>query len=127
MPDQGRQFRVLFRDFLGRMVDLEVLAGSGDVGRLLMQFAAMLAAFSLTFAMFTVSKYVGSNLPHARMAVLARTEEEFLIAATMAIAGLFSVLAWNAVLPSRRDCLVLGVLPVRLRTIFAASEKMMLA
>ena len=38
----------------------------------------------------------------------------------MAIAGLFSVLAWNTVLPDRRDCLVLGLLPVRLRTVFLA-------
>ena len=30
----------------------------------------------------------------------------------MAIAGLFSVLAWNAVMPDRRDALVLGPLPV---------------
>ena len=47
-------------------------------------------------------------------------EQEFLIASTMAIAGLFSVLAWNTVLPDRRDCLILGVLPVRVRTIFLA-------
>ena len=120
MPDEHKQFRILFRDFLSRMVDLEILSANGDMGRLLAQFTAMLAAFSLTFAFGTVSKYVGSNLPHARIAVLARTEEEFLIAATMAIAGLFSVLAWNTVLQARRDCLVLGVLPVRTRTIFAA-------
>ena len=88
--------------------------------KLLVQFAALLAAFSLTFAMGTVSKYVTSTLPHAALAMHAYTEEEFLIAATMAIAGLFSVLAWNTVLPDRRDCLVLGVLPVRVRTIFLA-------
>ncbi len=60
-----------------------------------MQFTALLAAFSLTFAMGTVSKYVTSTLPHAALAMHVYTEEEFLIAATMAIAGLFSVLAWT--------------------------------
>jgi putative ABC transport system permease protein len=120
VPDERKQFRVLYRDFLVRMVDLEILSANGDIGKLLVQFTALLAAFSLTFAMGTVSKYVTSTLPHAVLAMRAHTEEEFLIAATMAIAGLFSVLAWNTVLPTRRDCLVLGVLPVRVRTIFAA-------
>ena len=119
-PDELKQFRLLFRDFLLRMVDLEVLSANGDIGRLLAQFTAMLAAFGLTFAMISLPKYAASSLPHARIMVLARTEEEFLMAATMAIAGMFSVLAWNTVLPARRDCLVLGVLPVRVRTIFGA-------
>ncbi len=120
MSDERKQFRVLYRDFLVRMVDLEILSANGDIGKLLVQFTALLAAFSLTFAMGTVSKYVTSTLPHAALAMHVYTEEEFLIAATMAIAGLFSVLAWNTVLPTRRDCLVLGVLPVRVRTIFGA-------
>ena len=117
MPDERKQFRALYRDFLFRLLDLEILSANGDFSKVLIQFTSMLAAFSLTFAMFTVSKYVGSSLPHTQIAKLARPEEEFLIAATMAIAGLFSVLAWNSVLPTRRDCLVLGVLPVRVRTI----------
>ncbi len=120
MPDERKQLRALYLDFLFRLLDLEILSANGDFSKVLIQFTSMLAAFSLTFAMFTVSKYVGSNLPHAQIAKLARPEEEFLMAATMAIAGLFSVLAWDSVLPTRRDCLVLGVLPVRVRTIFAA-------
>jgi hypothetical protein len=38
----------------------------------------------------------------------------------MVVAGLFAVLAWNTVLPDRRDCLILGLLPVRARTVFLA-------
>jgi hypothetical protein len=38
----------------------------------------------------------------------------------MAVAGLFAVLAWNTVLPDRRDTLVLGLLPIRARTLLAA-------
>ena len=47
-------------------------------------------------------------------------DEEFLISTTMAVAGLFAVVAWNTVLPDRRDSFVLGPLPVRIRTVFAA-------
>jgi hypothetical protein len=38
----------------------------------------------------------------------------------MAITGLFAVLAWNVLFPDRRDSYVLGVLPVRTRTIAVA-------
>ena len=114
------QFRVLYRDFLFRVLDIELLPAVDDIQRLLAQFGAMLAAFSFTVAVFSLPKYIMSNLPHAKLLVAARGEQEFLIATTMAIAGLFSVLAWNNVLPARRDCLVLGILPVRARTIFLA-------
>jgi hypothetical protein len=46
--------------------------------------------------------------------------EEFLIATSIATAGLFAVLAWNSILLDRRDRFVLGMLPVRARTICAA-------
>lgn len=38
----------------------------------------------------------------------------------MAIAGMFCLLAWNAVMPDRRDSRVLGVLPVATGTICRA-------
>ncbi|MGO9262038.1 MAG: ABC transporter permease [Bryobacteraceae bacterium] len=113
-------FRVLYRDFLTRLVDLEILSAGADVQKLLVQFAAMLAAASFTYAVASVPRYVQSRLPQSQLLVAAWSEQEFLIASTMAIAGLFSVLAWNTVLPDRRDCLILGVLPVRVRTIFLA-------
>ena len=120
MPDARRQFRVLYRDFLGRLVDLELLSASGDVQRLLVQFAAILAAASFTYTVAAVPRYVRSTMSLRELQVAAWSEQEFLLASTMAIAGLFAVLAWNTVLPDRRDCVVLGLLPVRVRTIFLA-------
>lgn len=120
MPDERRQFRVLYRDFLFRLVDLELLSAAGDVQKLLGQFGAMLAAFGFTIAIFTLPALAKSRLPFEKLIVGVRIEQEFLIATTMAIAGLFSVLAWNAVFPDRQDSLVLGLLPVRIRTIFLA-------
>ncbi len=120
MPEARRQFRILYREFLARLVDLEILSSGGDVQKVLVQFAAMLAAASFTYAVASVPRYVQSTMPHRQLLVAAWSEQEFLVASTMAIAGLFSVLAWNTVLPDRRDCLVLGLLPVRVRTIFLA-------
>src|SRR6266571_3197493 len=120
MPDQRRQFRVLYRDFLTRIVDLEVLSAGGEIQKLLGQFGAMLAAFSFVIAVWVVPKIATAHLPPAQLAVAVRPIEDFLIATTMAVTGVFGVLAWNTVLPERRDCLVLGLLPVRVRTIFFA-------
>ena len=55
VPFGPRQFRILYRDFLFRIVDLELLASRGEAQRLLAQFAALLAAFSLTFSIYSVS------------------------------------------------------------------------
>ncbi|HEX3880846.1 MAG TPA: hypothetical protein VHW24_27880, partial [Bryobacteraceae bacterium] len=108
LPDRKRQFRVLYRDFLSRMIDLDVLSARGELQALLGQFAAMLGALSFVLTVYLVPRYGTSLLPHARLMTLAWLDEEFLIGVTMAIAGMFTVLAWNAVLPDRRDALVLG-------------------
>ena len=120
MPDERRQFHILYRDFLFRILDLELLASRGEAQRLLAQFAALLAAFSLTFAIYFVPRYGLSTLPFAEIGRLGWVDQDLLIATTMAIAGMFTVLAWNNVLPDRRDCLILGLLPVRTRTVFLA-------
>ncbi len=120
MPDERRQFRILYRDFLRRVIDLDVLSSHGDMEKLLVQFAAMLAAFSFSFLIFAGPKYLTAEVPAAQLRIAIRSELEFLVATTMAVAGLFAVLAWNNVLPDRRDCLILGLLPVRTRTVFLA-------
>jgi predicted permease len=120
MPDERRQFRVLYRDFLSRIVDLELLSNGGDMRALLGQFAALLGALGFVFAVLFVPRYATSTLPHATLMKLVWVDEEFLIGTTMAIAGLFAVLAWNVVQPDRREALVLGLLPVRIRTIALA-------
>ncbi len=118
MSGERRQFLVLYRDFLRRIIDLDVLSAQGEIEKLLVQFAAMLAAFNFTFMVVVGPKYLGAR-PGAHHASFLG-ELDFLGATTMAIAGLFAVLAWNTVLPDRRDALILGLLPVRTRTVFAA-------
>jgi hypothetical protein len=111
--DERRQYRILFRDFLVRLVDLEVVSSGGDPMNLVTQFGAVLGAFSFILGLTAV------NLRHAPRAVLWGFEE-FLFRITIALVGLITVLAWNALLPERRDSLVLGPLPIRLRTILTA-------
>lgn len=126
MPSERRQFRLLHRDFLLRMVDLELLSSHGDLQKLLGQCGALLAALSFVMAVLMVPRYAASRLSPQALAIAAWGDEEFLISTTMAVAGLFAVVAWNAVLPDRRDSLVLGPLPIRMRTILAAKTTAML-
>jgi predicted permease len=116
---QSSQFRVLYRDFLVRMVDLELISSHGDIQKLLVQFTALIAAFSVTFAFYVVRLHSALTSP-AMQERAAASESEFMIATTMVLSGLLAILAWNSVFPDRRDCLVLGLLPVPARTILLA-------
>lgn len=80
MPDERRQFRILYRDFLFRMVDLELLSARGEIQNLLGQIAALLAAFSFVLALLLVPGYTSSSLPRQRLLTAAWGHEEFLIA-----------------------------------------------
>src|SRR6266852_3671287 len=111
-PVMKVQFRVLYREFLFRMVDLELLSAhaEGDVSRLLGQFGALLVFCSMlfSFAALGVSKHRPWGMEH------------LLIATTMLVVGLFAVLSWDSTFPDRRDVMVLAPLPVRPSTMFLA-------
>jgi hypothetical protein len=115
------QFRVLYREFLFRMVDRELLSAhaQGDASKLLGQFATILILLSFPFALMAAG--VGdSRMPHETVSVAAWGVEHSLIATTMLVVGLFAVLSWDSAFPDRRDVLVLAPLPVRASTIFLA-------
>ncbi len=105
------QFRVLYRQFLFRMVDLELLSTSahGDVSKLLGQIAALLLFVSMLFSLAAL------NFKGPRPFV-----EYLLISTNMLAVGLLAVLSWESTFPDRRDVLVLAPLPLRARSIFIA-------
>src|SRR5215469_9953838 len=113
-----RQFKVLYRNFLLRFVDLDLLPIHGDPSRLLVQVGALLASLSFVVALMIVPPYALATA--AKVALYSWGDQEFLIGTTIAIVGLFTVLAWDSIFPDRRDSLVLGNLPIRPRTIFRA-------
>lgn len=116
-----RQFRVLCREFLFRLVDREVLSlhAQGDASKLLGRFAAILIFLSISFTWMALS--VGdSHMPHNEVLICAWSTEHSLIATAMLVVGLFAVLSWESAFPDRRDVLVLAPLPVRPSTIFLA-------
>src|SRR5580658_7517533 len=109
------QFRVLYRQFLFRMVDLELLSADakGDMGKLFGQFAALLIFLSIGLSMVPGAAG-GAGLVGEWSGV------HFLIATTMLVVGLFAILSWDSTFPDRRDVMVLAPLPIQTRTIFFA-------
>src|SRR5215472_12171779 len=115
---EKRQFRVLYRQFLFRMVDLEVLSShaQGDSSRLMGQFASLLIFLSM---FLTLPALGGPRAPRAQV-VHAWSMEHLMISTTMLVVGLFAVLSWDTAFPNHRDVMVLAPLPVRTRTLFLA-------
>lgn len=114
-----RQFRVLYRQFLFRIVDPELLSGhaQGDVNTLLGQFAALLIVVSLVFCL--PLGVANAKEPLVRL-IGTLGMENLLISTTMLAVGLLAVLSWDSTFPDRREVLVLAPLPVRASTLFLA-------
>jgi hypothetical protein len=112
------QFQVLYREFLFRMVDLELLSAHGDISKLLGQFAALLVFFSLIFSLPAMG--FDAHMDHQALLVFTWSNEHSLIATTMLVVGLFAVLSWDSTFPNRLDVFVLSPLPIRVRTLFLA-------
>jgi len=112
------QFRVLYREFLFRIIDLDLLAPEGDMSRLLGQFASVLVIVSLWIMLPALA--TAAMAPSELSLLLTWAGEHFVIATTMLVVGLFAVLSWESLFPDRRDVLVLTPLPIRARTLFMA-------
>src|SRR5580704_1412987 len=106
------QFRVLYRVFFMRVIDLELLSTDADPTRLFGQFATIFTSISFLFSLPIIL------LGGGRMPMASRwTAEHFFIETTMTVAGLIAVLNWDSAFPDRRDVLVLAPLPVRASTL----------
>jgi hypothetical protein len=108
------QFRILCRVFWLRVVDLEVLSPDSDAQTLLGHLAALLAGVSVLFTAPTI--LIGGPIAEPDL----WTFEHLFFATTLTVVGVLAVLSWDSSLPDRRDLLVLGPLPIPMRTIFAA-------
>lgn len=106
------QYRVLFHQFLLRVIDLEALSIEADVPRFLGQFAGVLMMISMVQAMGT---FMFPPPPEMHWHV-----EQSAISRMMLVIGLLAVLTWDNTFPDRRDAMILGPLPVKPGTILVA-------
>lgn len=119
--DMKLQSRVLRRQLLFRVVDVEALSAHalGDANKLLGQFVALLLFVSLMLSLGLLGLNDANMTREARVA-LSVFMEHFLIATTMLAVGIFGILSWDSMLPNRRDVLVLAPLPLLPRTMVLA-------
>ena len=110
------QFRVLYRQFLLRVIDLEALSIQADVVGYLGQFAGILIFYSLIQAIGALFFAPTPQTLH----IMAWHTEHSSIEIMMLVVGLISVITWDATFPDRRDVMVLSPLPVSPRTILLA-------
>jgi hypothetical protein len=114
------QFHVLYRLFLFRLMDVELLSASarGDASVLLGQFGALLIFGSVLLAYGAVT--IGQGIRRLALADPVWSVERFMVSLTMLVVGVFALLSWESTFLDRRDVLVLAPLPIRGRTLVTA-------
>jgi hypothetical protein len=113
-------FRVLYRQFLLRVVDLESLSVQADITRFLGQFASVLIFVSVIAALGPVMSHDAlKSSPEAALSFAWRGQQA-LISGMMLVVGLIAVVSWDSTFPDRRDVMILSPLPVAPRAILLA-------
>jgi hypothetical protein len=112
----GRSFQQqrLTVHFVHRFVDHEMLAAGGDPRQIFVNAFALSGASGLTLAVLFALRYfyrINELAEPLRQLALA-DDRQLLILLTATLTGLFTVLAWETLLPDRKDAFVLGSLPV---------------
>lgn len=120
--DERTQFHSLRKAFMQRFLEHEFLSAGGDLRDLLSNVLAVLGAFGVCVAFLLLRKHVFgiAGMPPSMRAAVSWSDQEFLMSMTIAVAGIFVIICWDALFPDRTDCMVLSALPVRPRTVLAA-------
>jgi hypothetical protein len=111
------QFRVLYRQFLLRVIDLEALSIEADIPGFIGQFAGVLIFISAISALKALSL---ADAPPEILRGICWTAEQQHISGIMLVVGLFAVVSWDATFPDKRDALVLSPLPITSHVILLA-------
>ncbi|HEX7730421.1 MAG TPA: hypothetical protein VF392_15440 [Terracidiphilus sp.] len=116
------EFRVLYRQFLLRILDLEALSIEADMVEYLAQFAGILIFISWIQSAGALMMTMLHAKPPTPVELywLGWQVEHGIVEKMLLVAGMVVVFLWEAPFPDRRDVMVLGVLPVRPSTILAA-------
>ncbi len=121
-PTAGSQFRPLFDTFLARFFENEVTAGRTDLRHSFFWIIAVLAGPSLLGVVYR--QFAWSDIVMRRgadaLAAYVLFDKSLYLAVTFVAIGFVSAVAWPSLTIDRRDGLILGALPVRLRSIVAA-------
>jgi hypothetical protein len=120
LADEWASFLLLARTFLGRIFDSEALSSRGGAP-VLLWVAAFIATpgFLRAFRLFTKYSLLRFRPEEVRLPA-TWPDKLFFVSWALAATGFVTMLAWDALLPDRRDALILQTLPLRRRTTGAA-------
>lgn len=112
--------RTLVSHFIRRFVDNDFLSAHGDRHESLVLAFAAVFCVSMFVTVLLCVKYLFGIPPDPGVVALAMTEDRFfLIAAAMTVMGLVAATQWDALSLDARDASILGMLPIRIRTLVA--------
>ena len=123
LDDVPGQTRVLFHAFLARFFEHESTAGRTDLRESFFWLIGALGAPGMLFAFYRQFHWhflAMSPVGAERLRVGALFDKTLYLTLTCVVIGLVSVAVWSALIVDRRDALILGVLPLRRRSIVAA-------
>jgi hypothetical protein len=118
---EWRQFRLLAHDSIRRLLSAAMLSRDGDPWQFAIWMTTLVATPSWLYAFGQMFKYAA--LRRASPALIERVvlgDRMFFIVYAMVAAALLAALTWDALFPDRTDQEIVGVLPVRARTLAAA-------
>jgi hypothetical protein len=121
-PTAGNQFRPLVETFLARFFENEVTAGRTDLRHSFFWIIAVLAGpglLGVVYRQFAWTEFVMRRGADALSAYVL-FDKALYLAVTFVAIGFVSAVAWPSLTIDRRDGLILGALPIRLRSIVAA-------
>jgi hypothetical protein len=118
---EWRQLKLLTRDSRKRLLDALAFARDADPMQFVLYAMALMMTLPLMMAVRRIIIYSGSAgaLPGA-IAPLLLADRLFFLLYSMLTAALLAALTWDALFPDRNDQEIVGVLPVRPRTLAAS-------
>ena len=118
---EWRQFQLLMRDSVRRLLNAAVLSRDGDPWQFAIWATALVQTPPTLYAISQGAKYVAlRHAPAARMEPVVLGDRLFFVFYAMTAAALLASVTWEALFPDRTDQEIVGSLPVRPRTLAAA-------
>ena len=116
----ARQFRLLLRTSFGRLMDTAVASRDIDATQFVIWSFALLASPAFFFAAKMMGKYSFLWRQPEVLAGVVVVDRLFFIVYMMLASALVAAVLWEALFPDRQDQEIVGVLPVRPRTVALA-------
>jgi hypothetical protein len=117
---EWRQFRILLRASRDRLLDTAVASRGIDAAQFAIWSFALAVTPPLLFAMRMMNKYFFMSQRPAVLERVALADRLFFVVYAMIAAAFLAAMLWDALFPDRDDQEIVGVLPVRPRTLAAA-------